>query len=192
MKENVVNTIVPPVEPKLGRALAAALAEQPKITLQELAKAVGVSRATLYRLAATREELLTLLDDYSLACVKGVFEQSDLSSGTAREAFQRLIAAHIQQREFCAYLISRTGGCEKRREDMDWGEVEQHLQQLFLRGQQAGEFRIDLPAAWMADMFGYFVLALCEGEGRGRVPRASMAQYFETFFLFGAQGEALS
>lgn len=183
---------IQPVEPKLGRVLAVTLAEQPKITLQELAKAAGVSRATLYRLAATREELLTLLDDYSMACVKGVFGQAKLNQGTAREALQRLIAAHIEQREFCAYLISRTMGCEKRRQAMDWSDVEQHLMQLFLRGQQAGEFRIDLPAAWMADMFGYFVLALCEGESKGRVPRASMAEYFESFFMFGAQGPPIN
>lgn len=181
-----------PVEPKLGRALAVTLAEQPKITLQELANAAGVSRATLYRLAATREELLGLLDEYSMSCVKKVFEQARLNDGTAREALKRLIAAHIEQREFCAYLISRTTGCEKRREAMDWSDVEQLLLQLFMRGQQTGEFRIDLPAAWMADMFGYFILALCEGESKGRVPRASMAQYFESFFLFGAKGESVS
>lgn len=181
-----------PVEPKLGRALAVTLAEQPKITLQELANAAGVSRATLYRLAATREELLGLLDEYSMACVKQVFEQADLSQGTARDALKRLIAAHIEQREFCAYLISRTMVCEKRRQAMDWSDVERHLLQLFMRGQQAGEFRIDLPAAWMADMFGYFILALCEGESKGRVPRASMADYFESFFLFGAQGQPVS
>lgn len=182
----------PLVEPKLAKALAATLAEQPKMTLQALAHAVGVSRATLYRLAPTRDALLKLLDDYSMACVHRVFDGADLYSGTAREAMQRLIQAHMEQREFCAYLIARSMGCEQQKEALDWSEVERQLQQLFLRGQQAGEFRIDVPAAWMADMFGYFVLALCECERRGMVPRASMAHYFETFFLYGAEGPKLN
>lgn len=181
---------VPLVEPKLGRVLALTLAEQPKITLQELANAVGVSRATLYRLASTREELLHWLDEYSMSCVRQVFKEAELEQGTAREALKRLIDAHIKQREFCAYLISRSRGCQLDQEDFDWADVELHLQRLFIRGQQSGEFRIDLPALWMADMFGYFVLALCEGESRGRVPRASMTNYFESFFLYGANGAA--
>ena len=42
-------------------ALALALVTQPRASLQELAKAIGVSKATLYRFCRTREQLVARL-----------------------------------------------------------------------------------------------------------------------------------
>ena len=42
-------------------ALSLAMVDQPRATLQELARAVGVSKATLYRFCQTRDQLVTRL-----------------------------------------------------------------------------------------------------------------------------------
>lgn len=42
-------------------ALALALVDKPRATLQELAQAIGISKATLYRFSRTREELVDRL-----------------------------------------------------------------------------------------------------------------------------------
>ena len=46
--------------------LALALVAQPRANLQELARAIGISKATLYRYCRTREELIQRLIDHCL------------------------------------------------------------------------------------------------------------------------------
>ena len=45
----------PAEEEKTLAALALAMVDHPRATLQELAKAIGVSKATLYRFCRTRD-----------------------------------------------------------------------------------------------------------------------------------------
>ena len=50
---------------KMMAALARALVDRPRASLQEVAAAVGVSKATLYRLCRTRGQLIERLVDAS-------------------------------------------------------------------------------------------------------------------------------
>lgn len=63
------------------------------------------------------------------------------------------------------------------------------MRAFFLKGQQRGEFRVDVPAAVMAEIFGGEMAALFEAESRGRIASAMMADYWETIFLFGVEGK---
>ena len=40
-----------PLDDKLARALALSIAQQPRASLQQLARAAGISKATLYRIS---------------------------------------------------------------------------------------------------------------------------------------------
>ena len=63
------------------------------------------------------------------------------------------------------------------------------MRAFFLKGQQRGEFRVDVPAAVMAEIFGGEMAALFEAESRGRIASAMMADYWETIFMFGVEGK---
>jgi len=57
---------------------------------------------------------------------------------------------------------------------------------FFLRGQQAGVFRIDITAAAMTELWLSMAVGLLDAERRGRVARASVAAVMEQSFLHGA------
>ena len=50
--------------------LALALVAQPRANLQELARAIGISKATLYRYCRTREELIQRLMEHSVHALR--------------------------------------------------------------------------------------------------------------------------
>ena len=55
------------IDDALLSAIAATLLVEPRSSLQALAKAAGISRATLYRISPTREQLVELLVARSIA-----------------------------------------------------------------------------------------------------------------------------
>ena len=57
---------------------------------------------------------------------------------------------------------------------------------FFLRGQQAGVFRIDLPAPVLTEILVALLLGLIDAERRGRVARAGLTEVIERAFLRGA------
>jgi TetR/AcrR family transcriptional repressor of mexCD-oprJ operon len=60
------------------------------------------------------------------------------------------------------------------------------LDAFFLRGQQAGVFRIDLAAPALTEIFVALLLRLIDAERHGRVARAGLASVIERAFLRGA------
>ena len=73
--------------------LAVALVNQPRANLQELAKAVGVSKATLYRFCPTREEIIERLLDEATLTITQSLESCNLEHAPVEDAFKALIAS---------------------------------------------------------------------------------------------------
>lgn len=171
-------------------ALASAIVRQPAASLQELAGAVGVSKATLYRFCRTREQLIERLTAYSVQLISEAIAASGLDTASPREALRRLIVNNLEQRELTTFLIY----CRNRGKSEDFGDEagwDIALDAFFLRGQREGVFRIDIPAAMLTELFVAMLLGLVEAERRGRVARAGLAAMMERAFLEGvAVGEA--
>ncbi len=169
-------------------ALAAALVDKPRATLQELAAAIGVSKATLYRFCRTREQLVEQLIHHSIEVFDEAILSADLESAPPLEALSRLIAANLEHRELTTFLVrhweemAATGAQE-------CGQGEAALDAFFLRGQQQGVFRIDIGAAALTEIWTSILIGLVEAERRGRVARAGLAALVERAFLQGAQPE---
>lgn len=162
-------------EGKLLGALALALLDDPKANLQELARAIGISKATLYRFCPTRDQLIDRLIGHA----------AELERHAPLEALRRL-TAHCQDHQtlllFLMYFwrsdISVVGQIES-----EWVAA---MDAFFLRGQQAGVFRIDITAAAMTELWLSMAVGLLDAERRGRVARASVAAVMEQSFLHGA------
>ncbi|MGP6255318.1 TetR/AcrR family transcriptional regulator, partial [Pseudomonas aeruginosa] len=60
------------------------------------------------------------------------------------------------------------------------------LDAFFLRGQQAGVFRIDISAAVFSELFINLVYAMVDAERRGRAAGAGLSGSLEQLFMHGA------
>lgn len=168
--------------------LALALVDRPRATLQELAQAVGVSRATLYRFSRTREELIDRLMLHATGCMQRAMEEARLDEGPAAEALTRFITGQLEQREMAAFLVyhwqPETIQDERGRTSCDaFLEV---LDAFILRGQREGVFRIDIAAQAQTEALMALLTGMVDAERRGRVARAGVAAMVEALFLKGS------
>ncbi len=159
-------------------ALALALVDHPRATLMELAKAIGVSKATLYRFCRTRDQLIERLVAHAAALYAQSLEDARLEQGSVQEALQRLIECHLKHKEIHVFLMYywRPEFLDESHPDQTWVKGQCTLDNFFLRAQQEGVYRIDISAAAMTELFYSIVIGLIDAERRGRVPRASLAQ----------------
>jgi TetR/AcrR family transcriptional repressor of mexCD-oprJ operon len=170
---------------KIMAALALALVDRPRANLQELAGAIRVSKATLYRFCRTREQLIERLVNHSTLLIGEDIRTSDLDTAPPLEALKRFIATTLEHGEFSAFLIyywekdsSAGSGVEA-----GWDAA---LDAFFLRGQREGVFRIDIPAAALTEILVSMLIGLVDAERRGRVASAGLTAVVERAFLHGA------
>ncbi|MBA4194926.1 MAG: transcriptional regulator [Comamonadaceae bacterium] len=173
---------------RLLAALALALVDNPRATLQELAQAVGVSRATLYRFSRTREELIDRLMQHATGCLQRAMEDARLDEGSALEALSRFVTGQLEQREMAAFLVyhwqPETIQDERGRTSCD--AFLEALDAFILRGQHEGVFRIDIAAQTQTEALMALLTGMVDAERRGRVARAGVAAMVEALFLKGS------
>lgn len=180
-------TTIHPTDPLLLQ-LAVALANQPRANLQELAKAVGVSKATLYRFCPTREEIIERLLDEATVTIARSLESCDLEQAPVKVAFKALVASVLDSKELTQFLIYhfRPELLHETNPDQRWLDIQKSCDKFFLRCQQEGMLRIDISAVALNEIFFGIACSLVEAEHRGRVPRAGMLELIERMFLQGA------
>lgn len=163
-------------------SLAMGLVEHPRASLQELAKAIGISKASLYRFSHTREALISRLTTHSIGVLNNAIKGAGLETVEPLEGLKKLTSISLEHRELSAFLTYywREGV------ETDPFESEATLDAFFLRGQQLGAFRIDVPAAALTEIWFSVLIGLMDGERRGRVARAGLANLVESVFLIGA------
>lgn len=166
-------------------SLALALVDRPRATLQELARAIGVSKTTLYRFSRTREQLIERLVSHGTRLIGEAIQAAELESAPPREALKRLIANNLAHRELTAFLMYYW----KQDSSLDPGAEagwDAALDVFFLRGQQEGVFRIDVAAPALTEILVSMLIRLVDAERRGRVARSGLAALLERVFLHGA------
>lgn len=175
---------------RLLAALALALVDNPRATLQELAQAVGVSRATLYRFSRTREELIDRLMQHATGCLQRAMEEARLDEGPAREALTRFVTGQMEQREMAAFLVyhwqPETIQDERGRTSCD--AFLEALDAFIQRGQREGVFRIDIAAQAQTEALMALLTGMVDAERRGRVARVGVPAMVEALFLKGCAG----
>jgi TetR/AcrR family transcriptional regulator, mexCD-oprJ operon repressor len=140
-----------PDRQQLLRAAADFLGRRPNATQDEIAAAVGVSRATLHRHFSGKPSLLAALDELAIAQMRQALTSADLSQGSATEALHRLVTAFQPVSPYLALLYSQSQDIDMDTSLHGWAEVDAEIIALFERGQRAGEFRPDLTAAWLTE-----------------------------------------
>lgn len=169
-------------------ALAIALVEAPNANLKELAEACGISKATLYRFCRTRNLLIDTLENYALEVLDNMIASANLGSQNPVEALRHLSEECFNQQNIILFLTHfwRSSNSNIQRSESEWLNI---MDNFFLRGQESGEFRIDIPAPAMSDIWINLVVGLMEAERKGRVARLGITQLIENAFLNGVQAK---
>lgn len=150
------------------RSAAAQLTRRPTATLDEVAKAAGISRATLHRHFAGRDALVRALEALGIAECEAALDAARPAEGPAREAVRRLVREIEPVAGLLAFLYTENQLFEGDEQHEGWARIDDRIAALFTRGQAAGEFRIDLTPGWLTEaLYGLLASgAWAVSEGR--------------------------
>lgn len=154
------------------RTLAEALVRNPRASMEDLAAALGVSRATLHRLVSSRDDLIRELSAHAVEACTRTFSTLELESGPADECIMRLVQALTPNTSF--YLFLRNATDLSHALECEWDNDRTKLTRVFQRGQEDGLFRVDISARWMVDALGGLLHASAEAAHQGRLAPADM------------------
>jgi TetR/AcrR family transcriptional regulator, mexCD-oprJ operon repressor len=135
------------------RVAADFLARRPNATQDEIAAAVGVSRATLHRYFTGRAALLEALDQFATAHLRDALKAGRGQEDSSSDVLRRLVAACQPVSGYLNLLYTQSQDFETNQPKEAWAEIDAEVRELFLRGQREGEFRPDLNAFWLTEAF---------------------------------------
>lgn len=168
-------------------AVADFLGRRPNATQDEIAAAVGVSRATLHRHFSGRLALMEALEDLAIEEMRTVLKTARLTEGSATEALQRLISACQPVSPYLGLLYSQSQELDLENTIQAWREIDEEITALFQRGQRDGDFRPDLTAAWLTEAFYSLVGATEWAIRAGRVGGRDAERLISGLLLHGVQ-----
>lgn len=168
------------------RAAAALLTRKSTASMDEIAKAAGISRATLHRHFAGRDALVRALEDLGIELFGRALDAAQVDEGDASEAVRRLVAEAEPIAAMLAFLFSENqlyeGGTNE-----GWNRLDARVHALFLRGQEEGAFRIDLSPAWLTEALYGLIGTGAWAVHDGRVAAKDISRMVAELLLGGAQ-----
>ncbi|MFG2880914.1 TetR/AcrR family transcriptional regulator [Streptomyces sp. NPDC048297] len=151
------------------RSAAALLTRKSTATMDEVARAAGISRATLHRHFAGRDALVRALEALGIAECDAALDAARLDEGPASEALQRMVRAIEPSAALLAFLYTENQLFEGEQQNQGWARLDERLTDLFRRGQEGGEFRIDLTPAWLTEALYGLLASAAWAVAEGRV-----------------------
>jgi AcrR family transcriptional regulator len=166
-------------ERNIARIVSAArhsLSANPETTIDEIAKAAGVGRMTLYGHFPSRADLVEAAMVDALRAGEETLSAIDLS-GDARHALTRLLeSSWTLVAESIALLTAA-------RETLPVGRIQelhagpaQRMEELLRRGQAQGVFRADLPISWLVGVVHHVLHGAAEEIRARRVDTEDAAR----------------
>ncbi|MFE7172888.1 TetR/AcrR family transcriptional regulator [Streptomyces sp. NPDC057616] len=150
------------------RTAAALLTRKSTATMDEVAKAAGISRATLHRQFAGRDALVRALESLGIAECEAALDAARPDEGPAADAVRRLVQEVEPSAALLAFLYTENQLFEGEEQNAGWTRIDDRIADLFRRGQAAGEFRIDLSPVWLTEalygLLGSGAWAVAEGR----------------------------
>lgn len=133
------------------RSAAALLTRKSTATMDEVAKAAGIGRATLHRHFAGRDALVRALENLGIQEFEAALDAAALDEGPSEQALRRLIAAVEPSAGLLSFLVTENQLFEGDEMNEGWNRLDARVSAFFRRGQERGEFRIDLTPAWLTE-----------------------------------------
>lgn len=126
------------------------LGERPDASMDDIAKAAGISRQTVYSHFPSRDALLKALLARVTERVVDAIDAADLDTGPAADALVRFLEIGWQAFKGDPFLLHLASPPKSPEQERDQHEpILGPLEQLIRRGQRAGEFDPKLPVSWL-------------------------------------------
>lgn len=145
------------------------LAIDPDASVNDIAKAAGVGRVTLYGHFESRTALIREVVERAIHSTSEALESVDVE-GDPREALRRLLEVTWQlTHRYGALVIAGTQGL--RLEDLRRAHDEPSARVLGIlsRGRTAGEFRVDAPVEWQISVVQAILHGASAAVHRGEI-----------------------
>ncbi|MFI1759144.1 TetR/AcrR family transcriptional regulator [Streptomyces sp. NPDC020571] len=168
------------------RSAAALLTRKSTATMDEVARAAGLSRATLHRHFAGRDALVRALESLGIAECEAALAAARTDEGPAADAVRRLVRAMEPSAGLLAFLYTENQLFEGEEQNEGWARIDAGLTALFRRGQESGEFRIDLTPAWLTEALYGLLASGAWAVAEGRVARNDFTHMIVELLLGGA------
>lgn len=168
------------------RSAAALLTRKSTATMDEVAKAAGISRATLHRQFAGRDALVRALETLGIEECEAALDDARLDEDPAQEALRRFVTRIEPAAALLAFLYSENQLYEGEEQNAGWARIDARMAALFRRGQAGGEFRIDLTPAWLTDALYGLLTSGAWAVAEGRLAPKDFTYMIAEMFLGGA------
>ncbi len=169
------------------RSAAALLTHKSTATMDEVAKAAGIGRATLHRHFAGRDALVRALENLGIQEFEAALDAAALDEGTAEEGLRRLIAAVEPSAGLLSFLVTENQLFEGTEVNEGWSRLDARVSAFFRRGQELGEFRIDLSPSWLTEALYGLIGTAAWAVQVGRVARQDFQYMIVELLLGGAR-----
>lgn len=154
--------------------------------MDEVARAAGIGRATLHRHFAGREALIKALEELGIREMEAALDAARLDEGPAGDALRRLVGRIEPAAGLLAFLITENQLFEDDT-NTGWDRIDGRFSALFRRGQEQGEFRIDLSPAWLTEALYGLIGAGAWAVQDGRVATKDFQYMIVELLLGGAR-----
>ncbi|MCQ8187102.1 TetR/AcrR family transcriptional regulator [Streptomyces rugosispiralis] len=169
------------------REAAALLTRRATASMDDIAKAAGISRATLHRHFAGRDALIRALEELCIERSEAALDTARIEEGDAVEALRRLVAALQPVSGLLAFLYGENQLFEGEEINAGWARLDTRLTALFRRGQEQGNFRIDLTPVWLAEALYGLMASATWGVYDGRLAAKDVEYMVLELLLGGAR-----
>lgn len=169
------------------RSAAALLSRKATATMDEVARAAGIGRATLHRHFAGRDALVRALEQMCIEETEAALDAARLDEGAADEAVRRLIGASEPVAPLLAFLYTENQLFENGQQNEGWTRLDDRVAALFRRGQEQGVFRIDLTPAWLCEAYYGLIGSGAWAVADGRVAAKDFQYMIAELLLGGAR-----
>lgn len=169
------------------RRAAALLTRKGSATMDEVARAAGISRATLHRHFAGRDALVRALEELGIQECEAALEAARLGDDSAQEALRRLVKEIQPAAGLLAFLVTENQLFEDDAQHEGWSRLDDNIGALFRRGQEGGEFRIDLSPVWLTEALYGLIGAGAWAVLDGRVAAKDFTHMIAELLIGGAQ-----
>jgi AcrR family transcriptional regulator len=172
-----------PTDDALLRAAATVLAARPAASMEDVARAVGISRATLFRRFPSRSALVGALCRQAVEAFVAATEPDD-GEGAADcvAALRDLVARLVPIGDRYGLMATQPLDDLVERELLHRAAAgEERVRALVRRGQEDGSFRVDVDPEWVLTAVTWLIVGAADGVRLGRLAPARIeAQVTDT------------
>jgi AcrR family transcriptional regulator len=165
-----------------------ALASDPDASMAEIARRAGVVRATIYVHFPTRESLIDAVTQRAMSEVIAVIDAAEPQHGDPAEALARVLSAAWRGLGRYHALVGINTRVPQIELHHRHSPVFAVLEPLVERGQKAGKFRSDVPAAWHLSMIMALVHAAVAELHAERLPAENVESALRATVLGAVSG----